>query len=423
MSSERDGAANPPQTADVVVIGGGIIGLSCAHYLERHGRSPLVVERGEIGHGSSHGNAGLVAPSHSITLPAPGVVMQGLKWLLDPTSPFVVKPRPDPALVRWLLRFAASARRQPMLRAIPTLRDLSRLSTALYDELARDVKAELGYHATGVLNVYRTPQGFAKGRREAELLERFDLPSEILDGDRLEAAEPGLRQGLTGGVLWPEDGYVDPSAFVATLCDDLRERGIQIMPHTEVLALSQDDGRASVKTTGGSVRCNAVVVAAGAWSAALLRAMGHRLQVEPAKGYSITIRQSATRLRRPLLLSEAKVAVTPLGSSLRLAGTLELGGLDASIDLRRLDAVRDSAEPYLRAGAGGAQETAWRGLRPLSADGLPTIGRLPQQRRIAVATGHGHIGVSLAPATGKLIAELLTDQTPTIDLTPLRPLR
>jgi D-amino-acid dehydrogenase len=423
MRNKTDTAQGPPDAADVVVIGGGIVGLSCAHFLQLHGRQPIVVEQGQVGRGSSHGNAGLVAPSHSIPLPAPGVVLQALRWLLDPASPFVIRARLDPALARWLIRFAWSARREPMLRAISTLRDLNRLSAELYVELARDAEAALAYHPTGVLNVYGTSRAFAHGRREADLLTRYGVTSEILESGDLVGAEPGLRPGLAGGVLWPEDGYVDPAAFVGALHKDLRRRGVRVLADTEVLEISQNHQHVSVTTTAGIVRCEEAVVAAGAWSAALLRRLGQRVRVEPAKGYSITVEQAASRLRRPLLLAEAKVAVTPLNGSLRLAGTLELAGLDASIDARRLDAVRRAADPYLRDGARGGRETVWRGLRPLSADGLPLIGRLPTQSRIAVATGHGHIGVSLAPATGKLIAELLTGQPPTLDLRPLKPVR
>jgi D-amino-acid dehydrogenase len=411
-----------PGDADVVVIGGGIIGLACAHYLELRGRRALVVERGEVGQGSSHGNAGLIAPSHSIPLPAPGVVRQGLRWLADPQSPFFIRPRFDPGLTRWLLRFARAARRGPMVRGIPILRDLNRLSAALYAELARDAfEPGLAYRTGGVVNVYRSERAFEHGRREAELLAEYGVASEVLDGDEVAKAEPALRQGLAGGVLWPEDGFIDPAAFVAAWRRELESRDVGFATGTEVLAVDGSGRGASVRTTGGTIRCEDVVVAAGAWSATLLRGIGHRVAVQPAKGYSLSVRRPASRLVRPLLLTEAKVAVTPMGETLRIAGTMELSGLDQSFDLRRMDAVRQSVEPYLHAGGHGDSEIAWRGLRSLSADGLPMIGRIASAPRISVATGHGHIGVSLAPATGKLIAELLSGEQSSVDLAPLRP--
>jgi D-amino-acid dehydrogenase len=412
-----------PSDADVVVVGGGIVGLSCAHFLEQLGRTPLVVEQGLVGRGSSFGNAGLIAPSHSIPLPAPGVVRQGLRWLTNPESPFFIRPRANAALARWLVRFACSSRRAPMLRGIPVLRDLNRLSTALYAELAQAAQTDLGYKPTGVLNVYAGEAVFAHGRWESELLAQHGVPSQVLTGEELVEAEPALRDGLAGAVLWPEDGYVDPAAFVAALERDLAGRGIRILSHTEALGIAADDRMATLRTTRGTVRCADIVVAAGAWSATLVRALGPQMHIQPAKGYSVTIGDAAIRLRRPLLLAEAKVAVTPLDGRLRLAGTLELAGLDQRIDVRRLDAVRRSAEPYLRERLDGGHETVWRGLRPLSADGLPMIGRLPAHPRVAVATGHGHVGVSMAPATGKLVAELLTGRPPSIDLEPLRPIR
>jgi D-amino-acid dehydrogenase len=411
-----------PASADVVIVGGGIIGLACAHYLEQHGRSPLVIERGEVGSGSSYGNAGLIAPSHSIPLPAPGVVRQALRWLADPESPFFIRPRLDPALVRWLLRFACAARRRPMVSGIPVLRDLNRLSAALYAELAEDpAEPLLDYRIGGVINVYRTERALEHGRHEATLLERYGVSSQVLEGSDLLAAEPALEQGLAGGVLWPEDGFIDPAAFVSGWRAQLVRRGVQFFTATEVLAVDGEESAATVRTTVGTVRCGDVVIAAGAWSAALSRRMGHQLAIQPAKGYSITVQQPACRLARPLLLVESKVAVTPMGDALRIAGTMELAGLDQSIDLRRMEAVRRAADPYLRAGSTGAGETIWRGLRSLSADGLPMIGRIRSMPSVAVASGHGHIGVSLAPATGKLIAELLSGEKPSVDLTPLRP--
>lgn len=411
-----------PPSADVVIVGGGIVGLACAHYLELHGRKPLVLERGEVGRGSSYGNAGLIAPSHSIPLPAPGVVRHALRWLADPESPFFIRPRVDPALARWLMRFAYSARRRPMVRGIPILRDLNRLSASLYADLVREASQPgLSYRTGGVINVYRGRGAFEHGRREAELLEEHGVPSQVLDADALHAAEPALQPGLAGGVLWPEDGFIEPSSFVSAWREDLAHRGVPIVTGTEALALDGRGSALTLRTTVGTVRCKEIVIAAGAWSASLLGRMGHRIATQPAKGYSLTIRQPASRLIRPLLLSEAKVALTPMGDTLRIAGTMELGGLDLSFDLRRMDAVRRSVEPYLRAGAGGEGETAWRGLRSLSADGLPMIGRIRSMPSVAVASGHGHIGVSLAPATGKLIAELLSGEKPSVDLAPLRP--
>jgi D-amino-acid dehydrogenase len=370
-----------PNQADVVVIGGGIIGLACAHYLERHGRRPLLVERGEVGRGSSHGNAGLIAPSHSIPLPAPGVVRQGLRWLADPESPFFIRLRLDPALTRWLLRFARAARRGPMVRGIPILRDLNRLSAALYAELTRDGSASgLAYQTGGVVNVYRSEHAFEHGRREAELLAQHGVASEVLDGDAVAKAEPALRQGLAGGVLWPEDGFIDPAVFVATWRHELERRDVGFATGTEVLAISGDGRGASVRTTSGTIHCEDLVVAAGAWSASLLHGLGHRVAVQPAKGYSLSVRRPAARLLRPLLLTEAKVAVTPMGGTLRIAGTMELAGLDQSFDVRRMDAVKRAVEPYLHAGGHGDGETAWCGLRSLSADGLPMTGGSPPHR-------------------------------------------
>jgi D-amino-acid dehydrogenase len=411
-----------PRRADVVVVGGGIVGLSAAHYLTERGREVFVVDQGSVGGGTSHGNAGLVAPSHSIPLPAPGVVRNGLRWMLDPTSPFYVRPRLDRELAGWLARFVWASRGSRSRAGIPALRDLLRHSAALFDELRLRRELDFASGRDGVLNVYATPRSMEHGVAEARLLERYGLPSQVLDGDQLAALEPTLAPSLGGGVLWPEDGWVDPSEFVARLTASLAERGVRFAPAVELISLSLDRGRArTLLTTAGTVEAGEVVLAAGAWSPVLSRQLGLRLPVQPAKGYSVTSDVAGPVPRRPLLLVDAKVAVTPLAHRLRLAGTLELVGLDASISWRRVEAIRAAGERFLPGVELDPQARVWSGLRPLSADGLPVIGRPRALANVTIATGHGHIGVSLGPGTGQLVAEAVTGESPSLDLRPFSP--
>ncbi|MBS1883470.1 MAG: FAD-dependent oxidoreductase [Actinobacteria bacterium] len=420
-------SASAPRAVDVAVVGAGIVGLSCAHFLAQAGIDVVVIERGEVGSGSSFGNTGLVAPSHSVPLAAPGVVRKGLGWMLRPDSPFYIRPRLDRDLAAWLLRFARSARRGPMLAAIPALRDLCNRSHDLYLRIVEEAgDPELTIARSGVLNVYGSEGSFRAGRAEAELLAGYGLRSEAVSGEELSTIEPFVRAGAAGGIIWGDDGFIDPALFVGGWRRRLEDAGVRFATSLELMELREEDrGDVRMTTTAGELKARVVVAAAGAWTSRLLRSAGTRLRVQPAKGYSLTAKLGTARgPRRGLLLADAKVAVAPMRSGLRIAGTMEMSGLDPGIDLRRVEAVRRSALAYLDIEPDELERArTWRGFRAVSADGLPVIGRLPRTPSVLVATGHGHIGVTLGPATGEMIAQIVQGVPATVDPWPFRPER
>jgi D-amino-acid dehydrogenase len=405
-----------------LVIGGGVIGVSAAHYLALEGFSVSLLERGEIASGCSYGNAGLVVPSHSIPLAAPGVIGKALRWMADPESPFYVKPRLDPDLVRWLWRFRGACTARHLARSVPVLRDLGFASRALYRELAALDGLDFGYREAGVLAVFRTARAYEEAVREAEFLRRHGMSARCLDGAAARALEPALAAGIAGGVLFGDDAHLIPDAFVTGLAEVAAKRGVEIRRSTEVVGF-RTAGRhvVAVETTRGDLEADEIVLAGGAWSAALARPLGLRLPIQPAKGYSATFRRPAQGPRIPLLLGEAKVGVNPMGGRLRLAGTLELAGLDLTIDRRRVAAVLRAGRDYLATLGDLDGLEIWRGLRPCTPDGLPIIGRPSRFDNLILATGHAMIGVSLGPVTGKLVAQLAAGQTPLLDLAPLSP--
>jgi D-amino-acid dehydrogenase len=408
----------------VVIIGGGVIGVCSAYYLARQGRPVTLLEQGEICAGSSYGNAGLIVPSHSVPLAAPGVLWKGLKWMLNPESPFYIKPRLDRDLLGWLWRFAAACRTSRMRRAIPIIRDLSRASLALYRELAALDGFEFGYQERGALGVYVTEHGYADGRAEARLLEEAGLPAKVLDGPAARSVEPALSAEVVGAVYFAEDAHLIPDRFVTGLARIAAGLGATVRTGTEVLGFTTGGRRiAAVETTRGTVEAGEVVLAAGSWSPGIARGLRLRLPIQPAKGYSLTCRRPPDSPAIPLLLGEAKVGVTPMADTLRFAGTLELAGLDLAINRRRVDAIRRSAVRYLRAAANVEVLEIWRGLRPCTPDGLPIIGRPAHLDNLIVATGHAMIGVSLGPVTGRLVSQLAGGERPLFDLAPLSPER
>ena len=403
----------------VLVLGGGIIGVATAHALATRGRKVTVLDRDEIGSGCSHGNAGLAVPSHSIPMAQPGMIARGMAWMFRPDSPFTIRFRWERALFSWLWKFRDACREDRMRRAIPLLRDLSLESVRLYDAL-RDISCH--YERKGLLLVYRSHEGLEEGLEEARLLSEYGLRSETLDAAAARARVPFLRDIVHGAVHFPDDAHFDPALFVRGLAARAAAAGAVFLPRTEVTGFSLSGRRiAAVKTPAGDFAADEIVLATGSWSPGVARELGLRIPIQPAKGYSLTLASPPTPPALPLLLMESKIAVTPLGPRLRLAGTLELAGLDLSINERRVDAIRSGAREWLD-GLGGLPELeVWRGLRPCTPDGLPLLGRPAAFDNLVLATGHAMVGMSLGPVTGKLAAQIASGETPDADLALLHP--
>ena len=395
------------------------MGVCAAHYLREAGRSVILVDRGEIGSGASHGNMGLVVPSHSVPLAAPGVVAQGLKWMFRPDSPFYIRPRLDPSLIRWLWAFWKASSEDRMRRAIPLIRDLSLQSLALFDGIDKLEGVAFDYHRRGVLALYRTPEGMEEGEEELRLLSSYGLEIDELTPDGLAEALPELELNALGGLHFRQDAHLTPAKFVRSLAAYLERRGVDVRPGAEVTGFTKEKGRITVAhTTRGDVAAGEVVLTAGSWSAALGRLAGVQLPIQPAKGYSVTLRRPSGWPEQPFMLSESRVAVTPMGDTLRIGGTLELAGMDLTINRRRVAAILSAVPGYLPAFDAGSHEVVetWCGLRPCTPDGLPFLGRPPGIPNLIVAAGHAMIGVSLGPVTGKLVRQILDGERTGIDL-------
>ena len=406
---------------DILIIGGGIIGLSAAYYLARQGTAVTVLDQGELGSGSSHGNAGLICPGHSTPIAAPGVLTQGLKWLLDSASPFYIRPRADRDLLNWLWQFRSYCNQEAFDRAVPLLRDLQRASLALFQAIIEREQIACNFAAGGGLTLYRSAVGLADGRREAAHLQQFGLRLSVLDGDAARALEPAVGPAILGAIHLEEDAFLTPHLFLQGLAAAAASSGARLLPHTGVLGIERQNGRVGVvQTTGGAFRPRQVILAAGAWSALIARELALSLPMQPAKGYSVTVPRPQHAPRKYLYLGEARVAVTPMGEHLRYAGTLELAGFDFSINQRRVDAILRAAGAYLVPGETPDSVDVWRGMRPCTPDGLPVIGRAPGLDNLLIGTGHAMLGLSLGPITGQLLAELAREERPSFSLDPLR---
>lgn len=408
---------------DVLIIGAGAIGVCSAYYLHQRGYRVSLIDRGEISAGASKENAGLIVPSHCIPFASRGAIRYGLKSLFDPAGPFYIQPQPRRALLAWLNQFRRASAPGRMEHGLQVLRQLNYASKSLFDELVAAHALDCDYHQAGWLFAYSSAQGFREGQEEAALLREHGVRVEVFTAEQARGFEPGLAASIQGGVFYPDDAYLNPEAFVTALAGWLRERGVTFREHTKALGFALQDGAIRhVRTDRGDLRAGLIVLAAGAWTPELLRPLGIRMLVEPAKGYSLTIPAPEGGPRVPLYLSEAKVAVTPLQGCLRFAGTLEMTGLDDSIAARRVETIRSSASRYLKT-AIPADAPAWSGLRPCSPDGLPIVERSPRLSNLIVATGHCMLGITLAPITGKLVAGLAAGEGDEAWLAPLRSAR
>jgi D-amino-acid dehydrogenase len=409
---------------EVLVIGAGAIGISSAHYLRARGFEVSVIDAGPVGAGCSYGNAGLVVPSHSVPLAAPGIVGQALGWMFDPESPFYIRPRADLDLVSWLWRFWRASTESQMRRAMPLLRDLGVASLRLFDELAALDGVEFAFERRGLLSLYRTEAGLDHSAADAELLRGIGIESRVVGPGEVRDLLDGMEVRVHGGVLYPNDAHLQPAMFVRSLAGHVERGGGEIRPGVEVLDFAIEGRRiAAVRTTRGDFTARQVVLAAGSWSPPIARRLGLKLPIQGGKGYSITFRRPERCPPIPMTLGEARVGVTPMADTLRFAGTLELAGLDRTIDPRRVRAILRAIPVYLPELAPERLELVeiWRGLRPCTPDGLPLVGRPRAWDNLVLAAGHAMVGISLGPITGKLVAEVVAGDRPSIDIGLLDP--
>jgi D-amino-acid dehydrogenase len=407
--------------AEVLVIGGGVIGVCSAYYLAQRGIKTTLIEKGEIASGCSYGNGGLIVPSDAVPLASPDSLGNGLRWLLNDTSPFYIKPRLEWDLIKWLLRFVRASRKPNMLRALPTLRDLLIASRNLYEELARSAGFDFGFEGHGSLHVFLSEENLQTNIADAHWMERFNIPFEVWDADQIHDCEPALTPKVIGGVYHPTDGHIDPSRFVTRLAEKAQELGARIYTQTEVLQFEISQRQiVKIHTTRGVIQPKQVVLAAGAWSPQVVRGLKLKIPIQPAKGYSVTLENPSVPPKYPLFLAEGHTVVNPLRHALRVAGTLELAGMDFSYNARRVEVVHNSMRGYLNGVEDLKVIEIWRGLRPCTPDGLPVISRVAEPENLVVAAGHAMLGMSLGPITGKLVSQLIAGEKTMLDVAPLR---
>lgn len=409
----------------IVILGQGIIGLCSAFYAVRRGLEVTVIDRQPLPqNGCSYGNAGMIVPSHFIPLAAPGMVALGLKWMWNPESPFYIKPRLDADLIGWALRFWKAATPAHVRRSSPLLRDLHLASRACYEELSALPEADFGLVKKGLLMLCRDARTLEEEGHTAEQARVLGVPAEILDAAQTAALEPGLRMKVAGSVYFPKDCHLSPDRLMRSLVKACQGMGVKFLPDTEVTDWLRDGKRLrAVRTGQGEIEADQFVLAGGSWSAETVRPLGLKLPMQAGKGYSLTLPRPRQSPEICAILTEARVAVTPMNGGLRIGGTMEIAGLNTDISPRRvrgiINAVPDYYPDFSPADFEGIQP--WCGLRPCTPDGLPYLGRTAAAENLIIATGHSMMGISLGPVTGEIVGRLLSGDAPGHNLTLMSP--
>lgn len=406
--------------SEVIVIGAGIVGLSSAYYLAKAGHSVIVLEKTDGSDSCSYGNAGLIAPSHFVPMSSPGIMAKGLRWMLSPDSPFFVKPRLSLPLAKWGWQFMQHSTHKHVDETKKLLADLSIISLELHQEFAADEEVRLDNK--GILMHCLTDACLKNEIELANMATDLGLPTKILDIDELNAIDPAIRHEGAGAVLFPGDSYMEPKAFMEKMKESLRELNVETYYNQEVVDFEKSNGKISkIRTTDSEFEADDVVLATGSYTAPLLKLVGEQMLLEPGKGYSVDWHDSPVMPDLAYILLEARVAITPMNNFVRLAGTMELNGLDLSVNPRRVAGFLKSIEDYLPDFNYEKVKSlpVWAGLRPCSPDGLPYVGKDSKIKNLTIAAGHSMLGFTLGPVTGKLVAEIISGEQTSLNIDQL----
>ena len=410
----------------VIVVGGGIVGLSTAYYLHKAGHTVTVLDKSDITSGASFVNAGYLTPSHIVSLASPGMITQGLKYMFNSSSPFYMKPRLDLDFLRWTLYFKKSSTRAKVEKAMPVIRDINLLSRELYEGIrASGDLGDFNIGDQGLMMVYQTNEAFDHEMEVVKKGAEMGLVGKHLSKEELKKLEPGVDFNAEGAILWECDRHTTPPLIMKRMVAYLERAGVNIHKNEEVTDISVSEGKVSeVKTASASYKTDEVVFAAGSWTSELSRKLNLKLPLQAGKGYRINV-EEPTNITMPAILMEKKIAVTPMEGFTRFAGTMEFSGINHTIRKERVEAIAKGVEHYYRGLQipEEAKQNAKCGLRPVSPDGLPYIGKPKNVSNLTIATGHAMMGWSLGPATGKLVTEIISGAKTSMDISPFDPLR
>ena len=404
----------------VVIVGGGLVGLSSALFLTEAGADVTIIDCAALGSGAARGNAGFMCTAIVEPLPAPGAIGNALKSLRDPARALRILPKAIPRMAPWLLTFARNCTASRYQSGRAALAEFNRNSSAVLERLtsqgaAVTLSRELlvPYH-----DVAKAEHHFKALQPMVEFGAR--IPDRVVDGDELRRIAPAITDHVRAGLVMPGDRSVDPRRYVDSVIEILRTRGTRFVEHTEITrVVSSGDSVRTVETSNGTIDGEEFVLAAGAGSRLLAKHFDLRLAVIPGQGYNVGL-PTSPGLQQPVIFEEVHAVATPFEDRIRLGGTMEFGGDHPPFDARRIESIITSMRKFLDLDWDERFDT-WAGSRPMSADGLPFIGRSRRWRNVVVGTGHGMFGLTLAPPSGVAIAELIMTGRSSTDISAFDP--
>jgi D-amino-acid dehydrogenase len=411
--------------ANVIIIGGGIIGLCSAYYLLQQGHQITIIDKTDMLDGCSYGNAGYVSPSHFVPLAAPGIVKQGFKWMANSKSPFYVQPRLSKSLFNWGIKFIKSATDTHVGTSAIPLRDISLLSKKLYEELCNVPGFDFYYEKKGMLDFFKTEENAHHSEAIVEASNKLGLDARLLNKQEVEQMEPGLNMDIRGAVYFECDAHMYPNKLMKDMIAFLKNNGAKIHTNEEVKNfITEGDIIKGVTTNSSEYFGEHVVLATGAWSGEVARKLDLKIPMVGGRGYSLTYENIPFKINHPIILSEARVALTPMAENkIRFGGTMEITSLNTPPKMNRVKGILEAVKRYFPDADIPFPENdkIWYGYRPCSADGLPYIGKANKYKNLVVATGHAMLGLSLGAATGKLVSEIINDETLSVNIKPFDP--
>lgn len=407
-----------------VIIGGGIIGLSSAYYLQKAGHEVTVIDQGSMDSGASYVNAGYLTPSHIIPLAAPGVMQQGIKWMFSSKSPLYIKPRLNADFLKWTMAFNNSCSEENVTKAIPAIRDINLLSRDLYSDIKEEEHFNFQLKKDGLLMLCKTEHMLEEEAHVLALANKEGLPARMLSAEEVQQKMPNAKLDIKGAAFYECDHHTTPGEFMEELKTLLQAKGVQFVKNEKVTDFdSSSDTLSNVKTASGKTFvADEVILATGAWAGELNKKLGLKILMQAGKGYRINS-TTKTGITLPSILCEAKVAVTPMNGFTRFAGTMEIAGINHNINKARVEAIAEAVPRYFNNVVISEQEKdeAQCGLRPVTPDGLPYIGRPSKWKNLTIAAGHAMMGWSLGPGTGLLVSELIDGKKASLDLSVYNP--
>lgn len=410
---------------EVCIIGGGVIGLCCAYYLQEAGIEVFLIEKNNFSDGCSFGNAGMIVPSHFIPMASPGIIAKGMEWMFKKKSPFYIRPRLNLELLQWLWKFYRSANEKHVIESAPLLRDLHLEGREFYARLNQSAGFDFGFENKGILMLYQSADIEKEEEEMAEMAYTLGIEANKLSHTGVQQLDPQVRIDVRGGIHYPGDAHLIPQKFMEQMYTHLQQSGVVFRTGHTVTAIN-DMGKngTSIKLDNGmTIDARNVVIACGSWSGKLMRQMKFSLPMQDGKGYSMTYPDVESKPFIPSILIERRVAITPMGNDLRISGTLEISGMEDKINPHKVNAILEAVPEYYPDLKLKATQKVWYGYRPCSPDGLPYIGRWKKDSTIMVATGHAMMGLSLAPATGRMIREIILKKSLPVFLNKLSPSR